>query len=122
MRFLLDMGISPVTAAFLNRSGHDAAHLHAQGLGQLPDPEILAKARREGAVLLTHDLDFADLLAASQDRLPSVIIFRLRSMRPQIVNRYLEQILSEHGELLQRGAILSVTESKIRARPLPVST
>jgi predicted nuclease of predicted toxin-antitoxin system len=114
------MGISPKTATFLTQLGHEASHLYAQGLEKLPDPEILHKARREKAILLTHDLDFAALLAASRAALPSVVIFRLRSMRPQIVNRYLEIILSRHGELLRQGAILSVTDSRIRARPLPL--
>jgi predicted nuclease of predicted toxin-antitoxin system len=120
VRFLLDMGISPKTAVFLIQSGHEASHLVSEGLERLPDPEILGKARRENAVLLTHDLDFADLLAASGDDLPSVIIFRLRSMRPQIVNRYLEMILSQHEERLRQGVILSVTDASIRSRALPL--
>lgn len=122
MKFLLDMGISPKTADFLTQVGHEASHLHREGLDTLPDSEILDKARRENAVLLTHDLDFADLLSASGETLPSVVIFRLRSMRSHIVNRYLEIILSEHGEALQRGAVLSVTDSKIRARMLPLGS
>ena len=120
MRFLLDMGISPRTADFLTRAGHEASHLYQEGLERLPDPEILHKARVDSAVLVTHDLDFADLLSASGERLPSVIIFRLRSMRPQIVNRYLEIILNEHHEALREGAILSVTDSRIRVRALPL--
>ncbi len=122
MKFLLDMGISPRTADFLTQAGHEASHLNWEGLERLPDSEILRKARLENAVLLTHDLDFADLLSASGETLPSVIIFRLRSMRPQIVNRYLELILSEHDEALRQGAVLSVTDSKIRARALPLGT
>jgi len=121
MRFLLDMGISPKSSVFLASLGHEASHLYHEGLERLPDERILEKARRESAVLLTHDLDFADLLAASQSELPSVIIFRLRSMRPSKVNGYLEAILNRHSELLLRGAIVSVTESKIRARPLPLT-
>jgi predicted nuclease of predicted toxin-antitoxin system len=122
VKFLLDMGISPRTTDFLTQAGHEASHLHREGLDTLPDSEILDKARRENAVLLTHDLDFADLLSASGETLPSVVIFRLRSMRSHIVNRYLEIILSEHGEALQRGAVLSVTDSKIRARMLPLGS
>jgi predicted nuclease of predicted toxin-antitoxin system len=114
------MGISPKTATFLIQSGHEASHLVSEGLERLPDPKILGKARREQAVLLTHDLDFADLLAASGDSLPSVIIFRLRAMRPQIVNRYLEMILKEYEAILRQGAILSVTDARIRARALPL--
>ena len=46
----------------------------------MTDPEILRKARTEGRILLTHDLDFADLVAASGSALPSVVIFRLHRL------------------------------------------
>ena len=64
MRFLADMGISPATVAFLRGLQHEARHLHEHGLDRLPDAAILEKARSEGAVLLTHDLDFGELVAA----------------------------------------------------------
>lgn len=57
MRFLADMGISPKTVAFLRGHGHDAVHLHEEGLDRLEDAVILAKAREECRVLLTHDLN-----------------------------------------------------------------
>ena len=114
------MGISPRAADHLRDLGHEASHLHEQGLDRLPDPEILAKARAERAVLLTHDLDFADLVAASGARLPSVVIFRLRSMRPENVNRYLDLVVDQHGDALREGAIAAVTENRIRIRPLPL--
>jgi len=120
MRFLLDMGISPVTAAFLRESGYEAVHLLDEDLGRLPDPDILIKAREEDAVLLTHDLDFADLVAASGARLPSVILFRLRSMRPQNVNDHLALVLDRYGDQLESGAVISVTESRVRVRALPL--
>lgn len=50
-------------------------------MGRLLDGEILAKARAEGRILLTHDLDFGELLATSGGSLPSAIIFRLKDMR-----------------------------------------
>ncbi|HEX9926416.1 MAG TPA: DUF5615 family PIN-like protein, partial [Anaerolineae bacterium] len=60
MKFLADMGISPHTVDFLTQAGHDALHLHQQGLDRLSDPDILTKARQEERVLLTHDLDFGE--------------------------------------------------------------
>ncbi len=57
---------------------------------------------------------------ADGESLPSVVIFRLRNMRPENVNRYLEVILAHHQTALQRGAIISVTELRIRVRPLPL--
>lgn len=120
MKFLADMGLSPKTVSFLQDAGHDAVHLHDQGLDRLPDSAILEKARSEGCVLLTHDLDFGELMAASGAALPSVVIFRLRDMRPPNVNRYLGEILAEYRKPLEDGAIMSVTEGQIRVRPLPI--
>jgi len=120
MKFLLDMGISPRTGEFLRENGHEASHLVEEDLHKLSDPDIFEKARSEGSVLLTHDLDFTDLVAASGERLPSVILFRLGSMRPDNVNHFLRMVILEHGRLLVEGAIISVTERRIRARPLPL--
>lgn len=122
MRFLADMGISPHSVAFLQSLGHDAAHLHAQELDRMEDSAILDKARKEKRILLTHDLDFGELIAASAARLPSVVVFRLRNMHPQRVNGYLESIIALHRDLLERGAIISVTEGQIRVRALPIET
>jgi len=122
MKFLADMGISPKTVAFLREQGYEAVHLHEEGLDRLEDPAILAKAREEGFILLTHDLDFGELIAASGARLPSVIVFRLRNMRPGNVNRYLQRIIEQHVGVLESGAIISVTEGRIRIRALPLRT
>ncbi|MCD5408684.1 DUF5615 family PIN-like protein [Candidatus Bipolaricaulota bacterium] len=111
MKFLADMGISPGTVDWLRGRGHDAVHLHERGWDRLPDPEVLEKARDEGRVLLTHDLDFGQLLALSGAASPSVIVFRLADMRPDSVNRHLDQVLQRAGEDLARGAIISVEES-----------
>lgn len=119
MRFLADMGISPTTVTFLKDLGYDALHLHEQGLGRLQDSDILDKAFQEGRVILTHDLDFGELIAASGARLPSIVVFRLRNMHPERVNHYLHRLLSEHRDSLEQGAVVSVTEGQIRVRRLP---
>jgi len=120
MRFLADMGISPRTVDFLRDLGHDAMHLHEEWLDCLSDSDILIKARREGRVLLTHDLDFGELIAISAARLPSVVTFRLRNMRPANVNRHLRAIIEQHQEAPENGALITTTEGHIRVRWLPV--
>lgn len=120
MRFLADMGISPDTVRFLASIGHDAVHLSEQGLHRMPDPEILQKARDERRILLTHDLDFGDLMAASEAQLPSVIIFRLHNMQPAVVNHYLQGVIADFQRSLDSGTIISVTEGRIRSRQLPI--
>jgi predicted nuclease of predicted toxin-antitoxin system len=121
MKFLLDMGISPEAAAFLRGLGYEATHLHDEGLDTLPDPSILVKAREHGYVLLTHDLDFPELVAASRAALPSVVVFRLHDMKPESVNFHLRKVLDRAGPELERGAIVSVTDGLIRVRVLPIA-
>ena len=121
MNFLANMGISPATVAFLRELGHEAVHLHELGLDRMPDPDILDRARRYGQVILTSDLGFGDLLAHSGAGLPSVIIFRLSDMRPTSVNAHLRAALSKFGDDLVAGAILSVTDRRIRVRRLPIN-
>lgn len=122
MKFVADMGISPKAVAFLQRLGHEAVHLQEEGLGELRDSEILQRARQEERVLLTHDLDFGGLLAASGAELPSVLIFRLRNMCPENVNRHLLKVLSQCADALEKGAIVTVTEGQVRIRNLPFGT
>jgi predicted nuclease of predicted toxin-antitoxin system len=120
MKFLADMGISPRSVTFLRSLGVEAVHVHELGLDRLPDARILEKARSEGYIVLTHDLHFGELLALSGADLPSVVIFRLQSMRPSNVNHYLRVMITEHRAALSEGAILSVTDGHIRVRRLPI--
>jgi predicted nuclease of predicted toxin-antitoxin system len=89
-------------------------------MDRLPDSAILELARAERRVLLTHDLDTADLIAAGGETLPSVIVFRLRRMQPERVNHHLQAVINQHQESLERGAIVSVLERQARVRPLPI--
>lgn len=120
LKFLADIGISPKAIAFLRTEGYDAIHLIEEQLERLSDVEIIDKAKSEARIILTHDLDFGDLMAASGDSLPSVVIFRLSDMRPANVNLHLRLILAQYQSLLLDGAILSITQGRVRIRRLPV--
>ena len=120
MKFLGDMGISPRTIALLREQGYDAIHLIEENLEKMTDQNILDKARQEERILLTVDLDFAQLLAISGDSLPSVILFRLGNVSREVVNRRLLAILNNYATELTNGIIISVTDVSIRLRHLPI--
>ncbi|MGH7998134.1 MAG: DUF5615 family PIN-like protein [Brasilonema sp.] len=120
MKFLADMGISLRTVAWLRDTGYDVVHLRDQGLQKLPDEEILIKARTEVRILLTVDLDFAQLLAVSGEALPSVILFRLGNENYQGINERLTEVLSQCQQDLETGVIISVTNDTFRVRKLPI--
>ncbi|MDJ0863552.1 MAG: DUF5615 family PIN-like protein [Gammaproteobacteria bacterium] len=120
MKLLGDVGISMSTVRILRQQGHDIVHLREEGLQRLPDSEIMEKARAEGRVVLTFDLDFADLLALGVSTSPSVVIFRLRDETPASVNPRLLEVLNERTKELEKGALIVVEDSRYRLRRLPI--
>jgi predicted nuclease of predicted toxin-antitoxin system len=85
MRFLADMGVATSTVRALVAAGHDAVRLSPLGLQRLADDQILVKARDEKRIVITFDLDFADLPALGLFDSPSVVIFRLHDQTPASV-------------------------------------
>lgn len=120
MKFLADMGISLRTVDWLRDKGHDVVHLRDEGLQRLPDDEILTKAKIESRIVLTVDLDFAQLLAMSQWSLPSVILFRLGNENYEQINDFLNILLEDCIEDLYAGAMISVNTKGFRVRKLPI--
>lgn len=120
MKFLADMGISQTTINWLKENGYDAIHLREENLQRISDVEIIKKARKENRIILTCDLDFGDLMAASEGISPSVIIFRLVNERPDNINKRLKDVLTQSHNELEKGAIISVEEIRHRVRLLPV--
>ena len=120
MRFLADMGVSPRTVEWLRSLGHDAIHLIEQKLHKLSDRDVLCKAKTENRILITMDLDFAQLVAsAGIKNLFLIVILRLNDQRPQNVHARLSAIM-ETLENITENAVISVDENKIRVRQLPI--
>ena len=117
MRFLADENISGTVIATLRRNGHDVVSVKESLRGQ-PDRALLARARDEQRVLVTHDKDFGEL--AFRSRLPAecgVLLFRLAGEDPAVDScRMVETIESR---LDWAGHFSVVTEAQVRMRPLP---
>jgi predicted nuclease of predicted toxin-antitoxin system len=120
MQFLADMGVSQRIVAWLRQQGHDAIHLREQGLHRLPNGQIFIKAASEQRIILTWDLDFAEILALSGTNIVSAVIFRLLNTRSANVIRRLEHVLGISAQDLAEGAIIAVEESRHRVRLLPL--
>lgn len=120
MKFLADMGVSMSTVRSLRDNGLNITHLLEEKLERLTDSKILKKARDEGRVVITFDLDFGDLLALSKDSLPSVILIRLTNHTPKSVTPKLLNLFLKHRDDLSAGSIITLSENKFRVRKLPI--
>jgi predicted nuclease of predicted toxin-antitoxin system len=75
---------------------------------------------QESRVILTWDLDFAEILALSGTQIVSAVIFRLLNARSAHVIPRLQRVLAESGHDLEARAIISVEEQRHRVRLLPI--
>ena len=89
MKLLVDMNLSPRWIELLVDAGIDAAHWSTLGAKNAPDSEIMAYAKVREYVVLTHDLDFGAMLAATHGEKPSVVQIRAEDVNPDMIGTQL---------------------------------
>ena len=121
MKIVIDMNLSPQWVEVLMSEGHDCVHWSKIGPPNAPDREILLWARSNGYVVLTHDLDFGAILAATKADSPSVLQLRTQDISPKRIGESVVSAFKQFEELLSRGALVSIDQKRARARILPIS-
>jgi len=122
MKLLIDMNFSPRLADLLTEAGHHAVYWRAIGRPEAEDIEILNWAKKNGYILLTHDLDFGAILAATGFKSPSVIQVRCRDILPRTILPFLLRAVEVFSAELHLGALIVVDEHRYRVRLLPLTT
>jgi predicted nuclease of predicted toxin-antitoxin system len=78
-------------------------------------------ARANGCVVLTHDLDFGAILAATHGRKPSVVQIRAEDVSPEVIGEKIVVALRQMAIELDAGALLTVDPGRTRLRVLPLA-
>jgi predicted nuclease of predicted toxin-antitoxin system len=117
---LIDMNLSPDWADRLSSAGFDAVHWSTVGDPRATDQEIMRWATAHRRAVMTHDLDFGAVLAATQARAPSVVQLRATDVLPDAIAERVIRTLTEFDAELQAGAIVSVEIDRARVRILPL--
>lgn len=120
MKFLLDVGISPRLGMLLEEAGHTFRFVPDYYSNRLSDVEILEVARQHQEVLIAHDLDFGTQLAFSGYESPSVIIFRIHHINPELFFDLLMSCWAAIESPLTTGALILIEQSNVRVRNLPI--
>lgn len=122
MRLIVDMNLSPRWVGLLNGAGFEASHWSTLGATNAPDSEIMAYAGAHGCVVLTHDLDFGSILAATHGEKPSVVQIRAADVSPDVIGRQVVIALRQMATELEQGALITVDPNRTRLRVLPLLT
>jgi predicted nuclease of predicted toxin-antitoxin system len=86
-------------------------------VGDASDLDIMAYAKAHDYVLLTHDLDFAAILAATYGKKPSVMQIRAEQLAPDLIGLHIVSALRQLAVELDSGAFgYSRAETDTRAR------
>jgi len=120
MRFVVDMNLSPGWIAFLERAGHKARHWSEVGKVDATDREIMQWAETNGCIVLTSDLDFSAILAATGRAGPSVVQVRSELLRTDAIGDTVMKAIEATREELGGGALVSIDASRARVRVLPL--
>jgi len=113
MRFLVDVCIGKKLALWLKEQGNDVCEVRDLS-ARMSDNEILQWAYKERRIIITADKDFGTLAVLLKQphsgiiRLPDVPAIKRQSL--------MKEILSKHEKDLEDGAIITVSERRIRIR------
>ena len=111
MKVWLDAQISPALAGWISEQfGLEVTAVRELGLREALDQEVFLAARQAGAVVMTKDSDFGELI----DRLgtpPQVIWLRCGNTSNERMKRLLSQTLARVLESLESGeSIIEISD------------
>jgi len=116
MKLKLDENLSRHLKDALASLQHDIATVADEGLLSHPDNVIAAAAASEDRMLLTLDIEFADLRKYPPGGHPGIILFRPRTFGPLAVNRFVENFVKSTDLSSFVSCVVVVEPSRIRVR------
>ncbi len=122
LAFLADMNISPLTISQLKGRGWNITRVSEILDRSTNDLDLLEYALRHDMVIITQDLDFSMLLAVKGYGKPSLVNVRLEEAKPAYVTSRIIDTVSALEPELAKGAVVTVDETSVRYRHLPIRT
>jgi predicted nuclease of predicted toxin-antitoxin system len=120
VKVVIDMNLSVEWTSILHLEGLDAVHWREVGAKTDADVIILEWAQKNGAVILTQDLDFPWLLASTRATGPSVVLLRLRNELDPLCQRRIASIIQRLAKELDDGCLAVVDDFRERIKLLPL--
>ncbi len=116
LKFKVDECLPTEAAALLVAAGHDAVTVGDQRMAGDPDDNVARACRREGRVVVTLDLDFADIRAYPPGDYAGIIVLRLTRLAKPRVLSVLQRLLPVLEREPLEGKLWIVDETSVRVR------
>ncbi|MCA6573582.1 MAG: DUF5615 family PIN-like protein [Pseudanabaena sp.] len=116
MKFKIDENLPIELAEILQNEGYDASTIYSESLKGAKDPTVIAVCQDEQRVLVTLDLDFADIQTYPPQNYAGIIVLRVyRQDKPYLLS-FFQQLIPEIRQHPLKGNLWIVEEGKIRIR------
>jgi predicted nuclease of predicted toxin-antitoxin system len=114
VNFLADESLDRQIVDRLRQDGHSVLYVAEMEPG-ISDGAVLDLANREGALLLTADKDFGELVFRLGRVAPGIILVRLAGLSPASKGEIVAVAISQHIEELP-GAFVVIAPTAVRIR------
>jgi predicted nuclease of predicted toxin-antitoxin system len=122
LRVIVDVNLSAAWADYLRERGHEADHWSQLGSHDAEDLEIMTYAAKLDAIILTGDMDFAEIHAFENSLKPSIIQLRAKDLLPAAQGHLVVRALTIGAVNLKLGAVITIRASRMRVSKLPIGT
>lgn len=120
MKFLLDENLPASFSELLRKNDIEARHVSEAGLASTDDDAIVSFAAESGEIIITYDLDFGRIISTLSTLSQSLITIRVTKLNAQIFLHIFNNVLSSCQGDLERGAMITVEDDRLRVRKLPI--
>lgn len=93
IKFLIDECVLGKTKKLLEKQGYVAISIQELDKASATNGEVVSLAKNQDAILITNDLDFANLILYPLGTHPGIIVLRLRSETPESIDKLHEVLL-----------------------------
>ena len=114
MKFLADENIAKSLVFEIRLKNHDVIDLKENKLFGLSDKEVIALAKKENRILITHDKDFLDAFSFPKSAHSGIIILRLKNIQPKRVVEAFKPVFDEKIITKLENSLVVIDEEKIR--------
>jgi predicted nuclease of predicted toxin-antitoxin system len=116
MRFKIDEILPVEVADLLRMANYDAITVLEQDLGGAPDSHLLMVCQQEDRILISLDMDFADIRTYPPDEYPGLVVLRLHRQDKLHIIATIHRLLPIFATESPDHVLWIVGEDRIRVR------
>ena len=116
MKFKIDENLPPEAAGILRNTGFIADTVGEENLSGAEDDTVATTSRSEGRILVTLDLDFANIRAYPPGEHTGIIVLRVKRQDKQTVLAQVRRLAAALTQRNPSGELWIVDGNRIRFR------